>query len=85
MTLYKLATHALHVPCVIGDQYGFGERDSVREIVFNDAERGIARVGIGSKVFLRLENADCDVVGFWTALRCIPYRYSVPPPDVSTS
>jgi hypothetical protein len=44
--LCTLATDARNVTCGIGDQYGFGGRHVVREIVFDDGERWIARVGI---------------------------------------
>jgi hypothetical protein len=54
--LCKLATDARDVPCVIGDQSGFGGRHVVREIVFDDGEHWIARVGIPAVNFSKEEN-----------------------------
>jgi hypothetical protein len=41
-----LASEICGIPCTIGDQCGFGGRHVVREIVFDNGEHWIARVGI---------------------------------------
>lgn len=46
VALRTVATKARNIPCAIGDQYGLGGRHVVREIVFDDDEHWIARVGI---------------------------------------
>ena len=44
--LLTLATETRNIPCEIGEQFGLGGRHVVREIVFDDGEHWIARVGI---------------------------------------